>query len=267
MAEPEKDAFLEIEAASPFLGYLVRLTVNLVTLHSKTRLPEVRRSGFLYGRDGKVHLVSAAHKLGVVQWKIETRLTQEGRRVSLLQVLTVHLLRAYAGDGNYSEVDLFWVEIELEKRRAELHADPNNEGPRFNPEVYSGSLGFVPSAAGLYTFAAYNRAEFIGRWIVGLERQLTTETMTFDGFEEKRHDRLNLYRFRLIDGHKGHEVYEGASGAPIATTDRKIVSIVLHGDPAENVIWGLPLARYAHAIGRLKDSEPPDGPGVPAAAH
>jgi hypothetical protein len=63
--------------------------------------------------------------------------------------------------------------------------------------------------------------------------------MTFEGTR-----RSGAYEFRLARKHQGHKYYKGASGAPIADEEGRIVALVLRGDPVRNLIIGAPIARY-----------------------
>ena len=68
----------------------------------------------------------------------------------------------------------------------------------------------------------------------------------------------DVYEFELDRPHQGHEYYYGASGSPIADETGQIVSLLLGGDPQENLLFGVPLARFNSVLG-LVTLRPVDG--------
>lgn len=69
--------------------------------------------------------------------------------------------------------------------------------------------------------------------------------------EFSREEPTGRLRFNLADGHKGHDYYRGASGAPIANDEGIIVAVLVGGDTSTNELLGAPLHRYANLIGSI----------------
>jgi hypothetical protein len=64
--------------------------------------------------------------------------------------------------------------------------------------------------------------------------------MRYVGIDPKN----ELYRFEPVN-FRGHDFYEGASGAPIADPTGLIVSMLVGGDKDGRFLWGVPLATHA----------------------
>ena len=54
-----------------------------------------------------------------------------------------------------------------------------------------------------------------------------------------------LYKFELARKHQGHSYYKGASGAPIADPEGRIISMLVCGDEDEVFLYGVPLRKHA----------------------
>lgn len=111
--------------------------------------------------------------------------------------------------------------------------------------MYRGSMRATPDRDHEYGYASWNRTEFHAGmgWLVA---EPSFEVgMQFRGARPGS----GLYEFELAQPHKGHPYYEGASGAPIADETGQIVSLLLAGEPDQNLLLGVPLAQYAPVLG------------------
>lgn len=248
----EQPSTAETDEALRRLGqYALSLTVRLVRPNSRTGLPDNRGTGFFVEKHGRTFLVSAAHGLRDGAWTIETERVRGGREMVQLRVPTVTLLHSYSvASAEETPIDLAWTELDVRSIVRDLNANRDFTGPNFSVALYGDTLGDRPNAEGLYVFAALNQAVFSGHARVGVEYGLTFEGMEYEGIEEREPNRVGCYRFKLLDPHLGNEAYGGSSGAPIVDAGNgHIVSLVLGGNQAQNVIWGLPLAEYERTIG------------------
>lgn len=109
--------------------------------------------------------------------------------------------------------------------------------------IYKGPLDEPAHANELYGFAALPPREFV-LGLRGLVREPVFEIdMTYEGDEPR-----GFNQFRLARSHQGDSVYKGSSGAPIVDRSGRIVALVQGGCKARNLIFGVPLSRFAKYI-------------------
>jgi hypothetical protein len=142
-----------------------------------------------------------------------------------------------------TNVDLAWALLDVDKVRTQMRNDPAIEGRTLSLPIYTGPLDQVPEQNGYYGFAAPNRVELHGTGYMYSEASFEIG-MVYRGCRTED----GLYEFELARTHQGQDFYSGASGAPIANEEGTIVSLLLSGDPARNVMWGVPLARYSQVL-------------------
>ncbi|MBL8679807.1 MAG: hypothetical protein JNK05_11610 [Myxococcales bacterium] len=228
----------------------LRQTLRLVRCDPSTGLPQAVCSGFLVTRGARHVLVSAGHGLGKGAWFLETGMVVPNARESILVPLrgVWQLEEIKSGEPMGSpNIDLAWVDVDVEKLRDELKNEPRLKGLSWDLPTYVGPLDGVPSKSAGYGFAAWNRVEIHKHDDDAvLVREHSFEfDMAYEGDElDSQH-----YRFKLARKHQGHRYYRGSSGAPIADGTGQYVSLVVGGDEATNIIWGLPLVRYREVMG------------------
>jgi hypothetical protein len=137
------------------------------------------------------------------------------------------------------KIDVAWCELDIEGLAKKFAADPRMKGKKLEFLAYQGPLDERPvENAELYSFAAWTRGILIPRAVLHLDRSPSFEI----GMRFVRKNKVGKYVFELGRTHQGHAYYKGASGAPIAAPDGRIVSMVLGGSIKRNKIFGFPLA-------------------------
>ncbi len=107
-----------------------------------------------------------------------------------------------------------------------------------------GPLDEEPSTQEVYGFASWSQVELIE------DNATLFRNEAYECFMEfvERDQVTDLYTFKLSREHQGHDYYHGASGAPIADPTGKIVSIVIRGCEAGNLIYGTALSDYSEFL-------------------
>lgn len=232
------------------LDQLRRATVRLVDFQPGDKLPRRMMSGFVMRREGRCFVVTAAHSVGSGRWWLELDAQRRGAPAGILVPFSAHwiLTAEITLPGEERKVDLAWAEVDLARLQADAAKDPELDSGSVQFVEYRGPLGERPEVEEPYAFCALNQ-QVAGPLRSGnywLERRPAFEVgMEYTG----DHSRDAAYVFKLARPHKGHDYYKGASGAPIADSTGKIISVVLSGDPRENSIFGAKLADYADLIG------------------
>ncbi len=150
-------------------------------------------------------------------------------------------------------VDFAWCELDVGRFETSIRDDRRLRGISL-PEVlgtYRGLIPEHPDQREAYGFAAWNAREFHGPLRGQVRERVAEVLMAFEGQDPRN----GLYRFRLARGHQGHAHYEGCSGAPIADRSGRIVALVQGAPDGEDLIWGIPLGRLVHLVGREFDPE------------
>ncbi|MDD3237920.1 MAG: hypothetical protein PHV37_07480 [Candidatus Gastranaerophilales bacterium] len=95
----------------------------------------------------------------------------------------------------------------------------------------------VPIINEEYSFAGGTRGQIVAPPIPHyiFQRIETCEIVKYKKTNENDND---IYIFTPLDGHRGHEVYQGCSGAPIINENGEVVAIVLGGNVDKNEIYG-----------------------------
>lgn len=228
------------EGIQAFVTHMLGFTSNIVSLNA-TGQPARLRSGLVIQREGRYYVITAAHELKGSTWSIETGITVDGQTKGLIIPLKGMVQPDVA-------VDAALCELDMDGLRRQATGDPLLKGKEFRIKYYRGPIDESPSPDEAYGFAAWNDCTYMKDLSI-LERQATFEVgMTFTGMNSS----TGLFSFKLAGKHKGHKVYKGASGAPIADPEGKIVSIVLEGDEAQDMIMGLPLSTFIQRIGTAR---------------
>jgi hypothetical protein len=142
-----------------------------------------------------------------------------------------------------TNVDFAWGHFDIDTLRQKIDAESRLKEKNFTLPIYRGRIDCQPDAQHGYGFASRSQMTFLST-SRGLLREPVCEiAMLFDGYDDQ-----GLCRFKLEGKHKGHKAYKGSSGSPIADDEGNIVALVQGGDSKEEVIFGVPLHRYANVI-------------------
>lgn len=239
-------------AAEAYIKRMLDVTVPLIRIDDSQ--PSSGGSGFILGREDRFTLITALHnfrsesnQLGTPdfqRWFIETRLVVDNQAV-LITLPTANFvvevdLRLNAGSARH--VDFVWGDIDVLALKRQRESEAKLRGKLIDFPIYRGSIGAADSNH-VYGFASYSQREMLKNRPELYRFPVYELYMIFDGVNER-----GLYRFKLNGPHKGHEAYYGASGAPIADEEGKIVAIVQGGNDEEAVIFGVPLHLYIGAM-------------------
>jgi hypothetical protein len=231
------------EAAQSFVNHMLTQTARLVRLASGETLKAIA-SGFWVPVGRKYRLISAGHAIGASpDWAVETIpvSASETLALSLKGVRTLTIIKPKCESGS---LDIAWADIDPDELKADLQADPHWSQTTVELPLYIGPLDSLPTPGVSYGFAAWNRVE-LHPALATLRREASYELcLEYTGVDSAS----GLYRFRIARQHQGHDYYRGASGAPIADTEGRYVSMLVCGDPGENVLFGVPLAQHAAAL-------------------
>ncbi len=225
------------------LAYTVRIMRNALTIPENFG----RASGVLVEHNNDYILLTAGHSLEKPgDWTLETSVVVDDKTLHL-PLRDIQLLAQIDTDGGtVQKIDLAWARISHEDCKAALDSFPKTQKQPIEFPVYRGPLDEEPSHDSPYGFAAWNRAELHQHDVSILASEPSFEVgMTYNGISNDD----SLYVFELARAHQGNEYYCGASGAPIADEEGRIIALVTKGDPKENLIYGVPLARYHSILG------------------
>lgn len=219
------------------LKYTVRIIRNALILPDNFGLA----SGILVEYNNDLVLLTAGHNFenpGI--WTLETNIVVAGKTLHLplrdVQLLT----QINIGRGTVQKIDLAWALISRVDCEAALDSLPKTQEQRIEFPLYCGPLDERPKRRSLYGFAAWNQVE-LHQDVSWLVSEASYEIgMTYRGTCNDD----SLYVFELARSHRGQDYYQGASGAPIADEEGRIIALVSGGDPIDNLIFGVPLARY-----------------------
>jgi hypothetical protein len=236
----------EADGIKAFIELMLKHTVRLIrNAHTFPKDSGVA-SGIILQRDEGLLLLTAGHIFDRPgSWTLDTGLIV-GKTTLHAPIRDVELLASVdLATGAGGPVDLAWGWIDPADIHNELVRNPSLKGAKVELPVYRRSLGATPDQEHSYGYASWNRAEFHAGmgWLV-------TEPSFEVGMEFRgaRPD-SGVYEFELVRSHQGHSYYEGASGAPIADETGQIVSLLLAGEPNQNLLLGVPLAEYASVLG------------------
>jgi hypothetical protein len=236
----------EQTAADEFVRHMLSMTLRLVRL-SGSNEPRAIASGFLTRVGTKYRVVSAGHAIGASQgWTIET-LPVSARETLMLTVEGVQTVTTIQPNCQIGSLDISWADIDPQAIEEQLKNDPRRPTQPVELPLYVGPLDGQPSEGTSYGFAAWNRVEYHPDR-EAIHRDASFELhLAFEGIDPSG----GLYRFRIARRHQGDEYYRGASGAPIADSEGRFISMLVCGDAAQNALYGVPLARHAPALQQL----------------
>ena len=230
---------------SDFVNHILKYTLRLVKLDSGNQ-PVSIASGFMIPVGKKLRVISAGHTLGRMdRWVLEA--AQAGETQTLCFLLT----DIYVADelvklpnGESIDVDLAWGEIDPDALMQQLRENGIMNPTNVDLPRYLGPLDEEPSTQEVYGFASWSQVELIE------DNATLVRNAAYECFMEfvERDQVTDLYTFKLSREHQGHDYYRGASGAPIADPTGKIVSIVIRGCEAENLIYGTALSDYSELL-------------------
>ena len=230
----------EVEAVQHFVGHMLRYTVRLVRNPTRPEAEGGIGSGILLQRPAGLVLLTAGHNFDRPgAWALETNIEVARQTLMLPIPNPQRLLRVDLETGESSGVDVAWARVDPER----LRGAPQMKGKTLALDVYRGPIDGAPSAKHVYGFATYSRVE-LHESVSRLVREPAWEVgMTYEGMSE-----TGLHEFRLAGPHKGHDCYEGASGAPIADETGQIFSILVSGVEEDHVLYGFPIHTVAELI-------------------
>jgi hypothetical protein len=230
----------EFNPHQAFVEHMLRYTVRLVRNPTTPGAEGGIGSGVLLQRPAGLVLLTAGHNFDRPgAWTLETDIVV-GRQTLMLPIPNPQrLLQVDLETGESSNVDVAWAR--LGPRRLQGAPEPKGEPIALN--VYLGPIDGVPSAEHDYGFATYSRVELHESVSTLLRDPAWEVEMTYEGVSQ-----TGLHEFRLAGPHKGHDYYEGASGAPIADETGQIVSILVSGVEEENIVYGFPIHTVAELI-------------------
>jgi len=232
----------EARAQEAFVRHLLTYTSRLVRLEHGH--PISAGSGVLYQTGERLFLLSALHVFKRQGWFLEMDYVVGGNTLSIEVPPVNWLVAGTITDSKISvseQPDGFaWVEFDLPKLKAKLKAEQEKYKKPITLPVYRGPIAEMAKPDEPYAFAAAPPRDYVPS-IVQLIREPVFELhMAYEGDDER-----GFYRFSLARQHQGDAAYKGSSGSPIADRNGKIVALVQGGSQAENVVYGVPLARYS----------------------
>jgi hypothetical protein len=255
MTEDINDDMLKAAKANceALLNGLLSFELNLVRFSDeKCTEPCGLATGFIVQKGERHYLLSAGHAMSKpVQWYWETNVVSIERRDTLcIPIGPFTLLKSYViddeGEVAVADVDVAWCEFDPKRIEVELKRMGQPSEVSLDFPFYRGPLDQVPVLkTEPYSFAARSRGQLQQFGTLFLARDNAFETcMEYRGMSNN-----GRYVFKLAEEHKGHDYYEGASGAPIAGPDGTIISMVLGGNDRTHVIYGLELSRFTPLLG------------------
>lgn len=231
-------------AVRDFIEHMLKYTVRLI--RNTKDFPENfgLASGVIIERPSNPVLLTAGHifnKPGA--WTLETNIVVANMTLHLPLRDIQMLSQINLDKGTAQNIDLAWAQIHRADCMAALDSFPKTQEQRIELPLYCGPLDEEPKRNSFYGFAAWNKVE-LHQEVSTLVSEASYEIgMCYRGT-------CNgdiLYEFELARDHQGYDYYQGTSGAPIADEEGRIIALVSGGDPAENLIFGVPLARY-HSV-------------------
>jgi hypothetical protein len=228
----------EAEAVQAFVEHMLKYTVRLV--RNATTFPQRTSiaSGLLLCRGREPTLVTAGHIFGKAgDWTIETSVVGAGKSLHL-RLMDVQRPSSVC-KTRVRVPDFAWATVRPDAARQMLD---QATAARLELDCYRGPIE-PPNPDVGYGFAAWNRVEF-HEPLSTLVREASYEL----AMKYVRTLSSGAYEFQLSGKHRGDDYYRGASGAPIADEEGRIVALVLRGSSARNTIVGAPLAKYASIL-------------------
>lgn len=256
MADTHEDLLLKTAQANceKLIHHLLSFSLNLVRFKGRKTFGEPcgLSTGFLVKKANRHYLLSAGHSMrrkSAWFWETNVILAQD-RTTLCIPIGPFTLLKSIrlrpGGNSKTSNIDFAWADCDIGTLQTLFKNDDKLKGQKLELQFYSGPLDCVPVLHDEpYTFAAWNRGTLVPLGSLFLQREVAYET----SLEYTGKNRSGNYVFKLARTHMGHKYYQGASGAPIASPEGKIVSMVLGGNVKTNEIYGLPIAEYTNLLG------------------
>jgi hypothetical protein len=208
-------------------------------------------SGVLVDYEGRRFLIAAAHAVprGTSGWALEIS-HDPVHGTEVLHLAPFAYLAEYRRDtATLRELDLCVVQVpndlvcyyENRTPRALLDKRPRHVF------AYEPAEGLGPG--NVYAFSGQIRRE---------QHSPTTfavEMVVYPGLTHLRTDN-EIEIFQLPVEHPGHDAFQGCSGAPVVSRERKVVAIVVEGDIQTNTIRALSIKRALPALKTLAANLP-----------
>jgi hypothetical protein len=131
--------------------------------------------------------------------------------------------------------------MDLQQLRDSIRAAGIPEGTSVDVTLYQGPLTERPQQGLPYGFASWSNATMFEDRAILLRQAAYEVYLEYAGVDPD----YGLYRFNVTGEYRGRDYYEGASGAPIADPEGRIVSLVVGGSRSRKAVMGVPLADYA----------------------
>jgi hypothetical protein len=229
-------------AEQAFLDHMIALTVRVVQNAATFEKNGSIGSGVLLQRPAGIVLLTAGHNFDRPgAWTLECTVHVSGKTVTLPIPAPQRLLDIDLATGETRRLDVAWSWLDLEGYRRTLRELGLRQKAQFT--LYRGPIDGEPVADSPYGFASYSRVRLDANL-----SQLDVAPAFEIEMEYRGMDEHGLHEFALARPHQGDDYYCGASGAPIADETGRIVSILVSGLQAENVLFGFPLSRIAPLI-------------------
>jgi hypothetical protein len=197
-------------------------------------------SACLINYRGRRFVLTVAHavEMGSSDWAIELGFDPRKGTEIYRPSTFLYLGELKRGTGEVTEVDYCYAEVPLDIEPVYQHVTPR--GPQSEKQarhIFNQSDLADPSTNEFYAFAGEVNAERHGT------HALVTQPTVYPGLRYRRSESA-FHEFTLPVPHPGHDSFRGCSGAPIVDTQRRVVALVTGGDDAENIIYGISVARY-----------------------
>ncbi len=238
-----------------FITTMLEHTVRLVLDGDRSPAPRGFGSGVLVERAGRTVLLTAGHLLDQGQrWFVEVPTAEEGPTLLVPVNGPLRVLASFrvgeVGTLATQREDVAWAPVDLEALRRQAQSDPALAGRTVKVPLYRGPLNLKPVDGEAYGFASLTQP-----WLDGNMGHLMREPsfefgMEYEG-EAEDGEYLGCDVYRLGRPHQGHKYYRGASGAPIASAEGAIVSLLVGGDTVRDVVYGYPVRRIEPLIGPI----------------
>jgi len=232
------------DARPPSSLAMAERTLRLIVSSPTDKYPRGIGSGLLIKVGDRSRVVSAGHVLlNGAKWAFELAY------VTPVNTLCVPVYDPRPHGVSAEEVcctdrDIAWADVDFQTLQRDLEKKGIADCVSFDVKFYLGRLDAVPTGEGSYSFCSMSRVEAHpeGRFIV--REPAVEDRMRYIGVDQAS----GLYAFQLAEGHAGHAYYKGSSGSPIVAADGTVVSLVVSGDDARGIVYGVPLAKYAKTL-------------------
>jgi len=218
-----------------------KVTVKLLRGIDEKPIPTGARCGFITKRNGRLVVVTAAHKADLDDhWFVQTALTHEGQTLYVPVKGLMFWKRLNLDRPDHIEdIDLAWGELDMLALEQQLKAKGTAKDAPLGWMPYIGPIE-APEKEEAYGFSGVGAIDIVPEFGKMYQTPAYELYLEYSGDNTER----DLYEFAMARKHQGDAYYEGASGSPIAGPDGKIVSILLGSDEERTVLWGAKLLDY-----------------------